>query len=691
MTALIPRRALPLATALLAVAAAAFAGAGPAQADKMRISTSVSPDAKAGRHADFTLRATFASDTPWNPFYADTTDGPSRLTVDLPQYLLGNPNAPAGCSADDFDGNRCPGDSYVGPAQTDIDVYAWLGWTGMTIDGGIYQLEPQPGELARLGVHFVWGAYNINIPVPITVEQNDSHRIRAVAELPRSHAGLYFVVQALTLTMPGRLAGSNRPYVTLPTACGLGAQTDVYADRPNNPGPAAYTDFAQDSLDVTDCASAAFRPQVAELAPEGSDAVDQPRVYRVAVRVPRDGDEDRIDSTVARLRVEFPPGLRLSPGVGEGLEACRLADFAPGDQERPAQCPDASEVGTVAIDAPELGRVPGRLFFGSATPLQEGGGLLMRVWLEAASPDGAFRLKAAGTLTAARDGRITADFGQYARLEPLPWDTLRMRFRTAAGRAPFVNPPTCGQELTARFTFTPWSGTPDALIQRPITTSWDGAGGACPPKRPFGPSFKASVSTDAAAAVPDAVSIRVTRPELHSGLKRVQIKFPRGMNPRLDAVDECGLADQRAHTCPPSTAVGRVTAAVGFGAETAALRGTAYLTPPRGAGSARGVMLALRAKVGAVDLGWVDVPGDVRLEPGPRMVIATDDIPDLVSGVPAPIRDLRIDLDGRANGKDFLQNPSACTPPGTSLPFESTLVSDAGQTQIDTGDFVVTC
>ena len=73
------------------------------------------------------------------------------------------------------------------------------------------------------------------------------------------------------------------------------------------------------------------------------------------------------------------------------------------------------------------------------------------------------------------------------------------------------------------------------------------------------------------------------------------------------------------------------------------------------------------------------------------MVIATDDIPDLVSGVPAPIRDLRIDLDGRANGKDFLQNPSACTPPGTSLPFESTLVSDAGQTQIDIGDFVVRC
>ena len=74
-----------------------------------------------------------------------------NLTVHLPPGLLGNPNAAPKCAKAQFDSNSCPASSQVGSTSVDA-VVDGLGIPA-TSTGEVYNMAPQNGEPARLGIH----------------------------------------------------------------------------------------------------------------------------------------------------------------------------------------------------------------------------------------------------------------------------------------------------------------------------------------------------------------------------------------------------------------------------------------------------------------------------------------------------------------------------------------------------------
>jgi hypothetical protein len=118
---------VPAVKSLIAVSAIFFAFAAPAHAG-LTVQTSTT---QAGAPADVTLDATFA-----------TT--PSSVAVHLPAGLVGNPNAAAKCPLATFRNGTCAGDTRVGDASARSGL--------LTLNGGVYNLAPEPGEPARLGI-----------------------------------------------------------------------------------------------------------------------------------------------------------------------------------------------------------------------------------------------------------------------------------------------------------------------------------------------------------------------------------------------------------------------------------------------------------------------------------------------------------------------------------------------------------
>src|SRR5690348_2607342 len=177
-----------------AALAACLALAAPAAA---RASFTAAPSpataTQAGSHQAFAIHADFAN---------DPTGG--ALTLHLPPGLVGNPRGDGigFCTEAQFRSSSCPPNAQVGTAQAN----------GGAATGAVYNLVPQSGEPARLGIT----AVPLGLPLLGTAYNEAAVTVRPDGGLDSTISSLITTLgQAITsldLTL-------DKSFMTLPTSC----------------------------------------------------------------------------------------------------------------------------------------------------------------------------------------------------------------------------------------------------------------------------------------------------------------------------------------------------------------------------------------------------------------------------------------------------------------------------------------
>ena len=171
----------------------------------------------------------------------------------------------------------------------------------------------------------------------------------------------------------------------------------------------------------------------------------------------------------------LPPGLSVNPSSADGLAACSLSQIGyqgikegkPSFSTEPAHCPDASKIGTVAIETPLLDHpIPGSIFL--AKQSENPFGSLLALYIAVNDPITGVVIKLPGKVeTNPVTGQITNVFEQNPQL---PFEDLKVDLFNGA-RAPLRTPQTCGESATTpSFTTTtslvPWTA-PEGATAHP--------------------------------------------------------------------------------------------------------------------------------------------------------------------------------------------------------------------------------
>jgi hypothetical protein len=561
----------------VAAAALFFALTAPAHA-----AFTVTPSTtQAGEHAAIAIHADFAST-------------PKSVALHFPPGLVGNPNAAAKCPVATFEAGLCPASSRVGTASAN---------SALPASGYVYNLVPQAGEPARLGIDVGILLIRVRNQASISLRP-DGGLDSTIAALDDGGLG----ISALDLTL-------SSTFMTLPTSC-IPATTTIEAD-----GTASST------FTPTGCANVPFTPGL-DVDLETTQRV-VPSGATVTLTLP-----DR-QSHVRRAEIALPVGTTLSPGVANGLVACSDAQFASA-----GGCPAGSQVGTVSFTTPLLGTLGGKVYFGDGFRLYvvvSGSGVLVKL-------PGDVRLDPA-------TGQITTVFDN---LPQVPFTRFALSFQGGA-KAVLANPVGCGTK-TVTALLTPWSGTAPKTAQATFTIDADNKGGACTAPA-FTPSLQIAADSTAAGRPAGKVTLAISRPDGSQDLSRVTTEMPPGLAGSLKGVPVCGEAEAGAGACPAASRVGSVTSVAGTGDAPVTLAGAVYLTGPYDGGFA-GLAIVIPGKVGPVDLGTVIVRGSIALRADGGLTVRTTPLPRLIGGVPVSIRSLALTFDRPG----FILNASSCSP-----------------------------
>ncbi|MBE2317369.1 hypothetical protein DVA67_015410 [Solirubrobacter sp. CPCC 204708] len=430
---------------LFAAALLFFAIASPASAEL----TVTTTETQAGDPSNVTIDARF-------------TASPSRVDLSLPPGLVGNPNVPGKtkCPVATFRAGACPGTSDVGDASATSGLF--------TLTGNVYNLVPEPGEPARLGI-----AIELLGLFPL-VRNEASISLRPDGGLSSTIASLEtggLNLNRLSITL-------DDSFMTLPTSCGthvitLNGESDTFA--------------------TDGCENVPFTPSVAAALQTTQRAV--PSGATVTLNLPEG------DSHVKRAEIVLPEGTTLSPGVANGLAGCSDAQFA-GEG-----CPAAAQVGEVSFVTPLLGTLGGRVYFGDG----------FRLYVVVDGPGVQVKLAGDVKLNPA-NGQITTVFDN---LPQVPFTAFALSFAGGA-KAVLNNPSTCG-EKTLSATLTPWSGT----APKHATASFTIDQGCALPA--FAPGLQVSAASTAAGRPAGSVTMTITRPDGAEDLSRVTADLPPGL------------------------------------------------------------------------------------------------------------------------------------------------------------------
>ena len=148
------------------------------------------------------------------------------------------------------------------------------------------------------------------------------------------------------------------------------------------------------------------------------------------------------------------PGPGVNPSSANGLGACSLAQIGyqgikegkPSFSTEPANCPDASKIGTVEIDTPLLDHpIPGSIYL--AKQAENPFGTLIALYIAVDDPITGVVIKLAGKVEPDPvTGQLTNVFEQNPQL---PFEDLKVDLFNGA-RAPLRTPQTCGDRPPLR-------------------------------------------------------------------------------------------------------------------------------------------------------------------------------------------------------------------------------------------------
>jgi len=559
----------------------------------------------------------------------------------------------------------------------------------------LYNLEPNPGEPARLGF-VIAGKRVIELEGGVAWE-SDFHEYFTI-HLPKPSEPFS--------TLKNRLVAFGQSgdgtHITLPTTCfdqnqwphlySTWFRGESYGET-NPTFPEGSTAFESKLPSPTGCDKVPFDPGV-NVSP-GTEEVDSPSAASVETTLPFDpakeggevrneGKEGISQSHVRKAEVTLPQGMGLNPSGAKDLVACSDAQFKKGVRTYTNECPAASNIGTVEVDSPPLAEtLKGNVYVGTQNSRDPESGEEFRILLEAKSEDEGIDARLVGKVKAnAKTGQLTAVVtdqltGQFAGQLPeglpqVPFESIRVHLD--GSKQVLTSPPICTAEGTSHFE--PWARPGENKpVNSSVTLSKDPTGGDCPKsmaERKFAPTYNAkSDSTKGGAYSP--FHVLITKRNGEQELKVVDVTLPKGLTGKLAGIPYCpddaiaaaagksGKEEETGASCAAASQIGTATTNSGTGAPLK-LTGKVYLAGPY-KGAALSLVTITPAVAGPFDLGTVVVRVALNVEPETAQIHAVSDvIPDVFGGVKLDLRSINLDMDR----SQFMLNPTNCAAQATT-------------------------
>jgi hypothetical protein len=621
-----------------------------------------------------------------------------NVTVHLPAGLIGDPTAAATCTAQQlaeiFAGHEfentpaCPPESQVGVVHINIagDLDPLV---------GLYNMVPPPGAATELGFQFSGTVITLDAYVRpgdhgIDIVSRDTSTTLPITGVsvttwgdPASHSHDRLRGECLSSGMlggTGRECPSNAPeraFLRLPTSCSgegipFGAESNSYEHRET------FASIGSVGPVLSGCGRVPFSPTIF-VQPTGT-AANSPTGVAVQLSLPQNQNPDGLaEGDLKKAVVRLPEGMALNPSAADGLVACSDAQLNLGSGT-PAECPEASKVGTVELHTPLLENpIDGSIFLRSQNSSDSASGEMFRLVIELRDDRHGIDIKLPGQVAAdPATGRLTSTFDDAPQL---PFSDITLHFKSGA-RAPLVTPATCAAQTTEAELYS-WA-QPDVPVRS--TSSFQLTSGpegkACPPPAPFAPGFNAGVSSVQAGAFTPFLTT-FTRSDADQSMQRVSVKLPPGLSGSLASVALCGEAQANAGTCGQASEIGTVTAGAGAGPTPFYVTGgKVFITGPY-EGAPFGLSVVVPAKAGPFDLGTVIVRAKVEVDPHTaQLTVTTDPLPQVVDGVPVNLRLVNVTI----NRPGFTFNPTSCN----AMSITGSMTGGQGATAALSNHFQVT-
>jgi hypothetical protein len=597
------------------------------------------------------------TDFRFNTTLLGTPEGNVRnVRVDLPEGLNVNPQAVPWCSKADFEANAA-----VNCAASQVGVSEIKTALGVPIPPlPVYDIEPEPGHPALFG--FTVPIVNVNVYLNADIEwAGDYHEGFTISNVPNT---LPLVENRLVFN--GQTGGT---FLTLPSPCNGPTTTKLVVEsyEAQTIGPL----LATPPPPIDECASVPFKPSVTASA---SGPTDSSVPVSVALSIPQ-GTQPQNSSTVRTANVTLPAYTGLNPATAPGLKFCPDAAF-PLESRVPTSCPAESQIGTIAIEAPELpaDSLKGPVYLATQKGREPLSGQEYRVFFNAESARYGVQVRKEGRIRAnPTTGQIT---GEFSELPQVAFSSATLTFGPQAKHAIPVlsSPPLCTN--TATSSAIPYS-TGAATATAPTELKLTQAPGGAPcaktmAERPFKPGFTAKPGTPKVATY-TPYSLNITRSEGQQEIKGFNITLPPGATAKLAGIPYCqpkeyeaalresGAEQEKASACNAKSAIGMATILAGTGATPLSISGKVYLSGPY-KGAALSVVVITPAVAGPFDLGNVVVRAPLALDPDTGQASTSAEIPDVFGGVKLDIRSIAVNL----NRKEFTLNGTNCNVSATA-------------------------
>jgi hypothetical protein len=587
-------------------------------------------------------------------------DQAKRVKVELPAGLNVNPQAAARCSVADFEADGCPAASKVGASFVTSKV---LGLPIGPLEFPVYDLEPSSGEPGKFGFHVNFEVLGIGLisefvyletAIEWAGDYHESFFINNIAAFPP--------LAENRLVFDGQAGGD---FLTLPSPCN-GNSTSIL-ELESDSGATAGPQPTTPPVPIGGCAAVPFTPSVTAAA---SGSTDSSSTVTVSLNIPQhEGANEINSSTVKNANVTLPIGTGLNPATAPGLKFCNDGQF-PLNSRAAISCPAESQVGTVAIEAPELpaGSLKGPVYLAEQKSRDPQSGQEYRIFFNAESSRYGVQVREEGKVKAnPTTGQLTAEF---TNLPQVAFSSATLTFGPTAKHAIPVlsSPPLCTN--TATSSAVPYStGTVTATPPTELKLTTAPGGGACAKtmaERPFTPGFLAHPNTSKAATY-TPYQLVISRGEGQQEIKGFNITLPPGATAKLAGVPYCqakeysaaegktGAAEAEKPSCGKESQIGVAAIQSGTGGAPLKLEGKVYLSGPYKGAPLSSVVITPEV-AGPFDLGNVVVHAPLNLNPETGQVSTSAELPDVFGGVKLDIRQIVVNL----TRKEFTLNGTNC-------------------------------
>ena len=601
--------------------------------------------------------------------------------------------------------NQCPNETAVGIVGSNaIEPRNWL-------SSPIFNLNPPPGVLVRLGFRVVLQNIIVNVGVKPDYPYNPTARVKNISELEYVYGNKFQLwgnpsaaghdhyrgrcgYGPPTVLEPGEefeftasgadcAVSRTTPFLTLPTRCAEPNLTTYAGDSYENPGrflPDGEPDLSDpawvtggfETPTFSGCNRLNFKPSIS--AQPTSRSAQSPTGLDFSLDVKDEGLKNpepgaTAQSDIRKLVLTLPEGMSANPSLADGLGSCTEADLeretlasAPGEG-----CPQSSKIGTIEARSPIVSEAIGGSIY-LAKPYENlAGDSLIGLYLVFKNPELGVIVKQPTKVTPDPvTGQLVATTEEIPQF---PLSRVAVHFREG-GRSPLISPPHCGT-YEAKAELYPWSGGNPVTSTSSFEIVSGPGGGSCPgAAAPFDPGFEAGTENNAAGRY-SPFSMRLTRNDGEQDMTRFSATLPPGVVARLAGTAQCseaeiaaaraksGLQERANPSCPAASQIGSVSGGAGVGSELTYVPGKLYLAGPTN-GAPLSVVAIVPAVAGPFDVGNVVVRQALRINPRTAKVTAdgasSDPLPHILAGIPLNVRDIRVNVDKPS----FTLNPTSC-------------------------------